>query len=330
MTTPTESLVTASGLAQGAREPAPLRRLQPVLLHLEQGLRRMDKRVLFLLLLCLELVVLLADIETDPQLSIGPYFLLPILLSAWFLEQSATFFFVTLSTILRIYGFRQIFPEDATFFYWHNIALTGAVYAVFATLVIIVRRSMLRLARHARLVEAHRKRLARARRLEASIHRAKPEHADDIVRLTVGGGFESQAVTPERLAQFAAAWRSAIAKGTTVRNLWTGGSATVPGEFWVSVINGEVAGYMFVVGFDDKRPADCELHAIVIAEAYRGLGIGSAMTDFFCKHFKYHRRIIACRPGSTMMTMVEARGFNRFATSSNGYILLEKPAHHAA
>jgi ribosomal protein S18 acetylase RimI-like enzyme len=61
---------------------------------------------------------------------------------------------------------------------------------------------------------------------------------------------------------------------------------------------------------------------MVVDEPYRGLGIGAAMTNFFCNHFKSRRLFAACRPDSTMMQMLKRRRFTLYATTSTGYEII--------
>jgi ribosomal protein S18 acetylase RimI-like enzyme len=296
----------------------------------ENILTGMDKRLIFVLLLVLEGVIFWLDVLTGPLVSFGPYYILPIALCGWLLERKITYLFVALSTAARVHVFSELFPANNPLFYVYDIFQSAVLYSIVEILVWRIKRLIRRLAIHASRLEGNLKHVHQQRRLEATIRRALPEDTDEIVHLaSIGsqnGAFSGDVLTTVRQQTLTLAFKQGIADGTTVRDVWTGGKAAVPIEFWVSIVNEKVAGFFMILGTDNKKGSERELHAIAVSEAYRGLGIGSAMTDFFCSHYNNRRLVAACRPESTMLAMLKRRGFKQFFVTENQYVLVERPA----
>jgi ribosomal protein S18 acetylase RimI-like enzyme len=189
---------------------------------------------------------------------------------------------------------------------------------------------MKRLATHASLVRSNARQERRRRALESTIRRAVPDDVDAIVRLvSVGaesGAFDQKVFDSEKLIALASHFRSGIADGRAIRDVWNGGQTSVPIEFWVSVINGNVAGFFMVLGLDQNKGAERELHAIAVDQAYRGLGVGSAMVDFFCSHYAQRRLFVLCKPDTVMMGMLKRRNFVVGAQTNMAFELLVREA----
>ncbi len=304
-----------------------LLRLRRCVARLEDELYQMDRRVLFLLLLALEVAIFWVDLNTEPTLIVAPYYLVPIIFSAWFLERRITYLLLTLAVLARVYAYWDMFPKTTHFLYWHNLLTTACAYSLVEVLIWRVKQLVTRLALHADYLQQRGRNVGRRRRLQATIRRAVPADAAAILRLIAlgaeDGAFSRNALYEARQQELAVLITHSITEGNGTRDLWQGGRTSVPMEYWVSEIDGVVAGYIMVIGVDAKKDADRELHAIAVAHSHRGIGIGSALTSFFCAHFKQRRLIVACKPRSRMMTMMERRGFRQYA-SAQGYSLLEK------
>jgi len=324
----TEYALVRPKLGLAARLRTLLLRWRQLVLGLADYTYAMDKRLLFVLLLAMEGVIFAIDLHTDPMISVGPFYLIPIFISAWFLRRQSTYLLITAAVIACVYGFRMIFPATDYFLYGYNLILTGIAFSLFEMLVWQYKHLVVRLVKHAHYVEGRYSNARRWRRLDTTIHRAIPEEAEEIVRLLVAGAnegkFDAALLTPERQHAFAQLTKAAIIHGIGVRGLWAGGTASVPCEYWVSVIDGRVAGVMMILAIDGKEQAERELHAIAVSEPYRGLGIGSTLIDFYCTHFKGRRLLVPCQPHSKIGPMIERRGFRKCGTSSDGYVFMEK------
>ncbi|MFZ6742878.1 GNAT family N-acetyltransferase [Undibacterium sp. JH2W] len=279
-------------------------------------------------LLLLEAILYCLDEFTGPYSFYAPFYIFPVAISAALLSQRLTFFFVVLSSLARAQVFSQVFQGGSLLMLAFDIAQSMLLYGSIAILVIAVNTMYLRLLRYAEYLRANIRQMRQQRRYKASIRRALPDDADDIVRLAVNGarnGDLSEDISNAVLQRtLAVAFRQGIVEGLTTRHIWAGGQQKVPVEFWVSIINDRMAGFFMLYGVDNQQGSERELHAMVVADEYRGLGIGAAMTDFFCMHFKNRRLFAACKPGSTMMKMLTRRGFSMFCATENDYIIIER------
>ncbi|MYN21212.1 GNAT family N-acetyltransferase, partial [Rugamonas sp. FT107W] len=166
------------------------------------------------------------------------------------------------------------------------------------------------------------------RRLDSAIRRAVPEDVAAIIGLTTSGGesggFDQSVTDGVRQAALAASFTAGIVDGAALRDLWSGGTATVPIEFWVCEIDARVVAYMMILGVDAQKGMQRELHAMVVEDTYRGHGVGAMMVDFFCTHYKHRRLLSACRDGSAMLRMLTRRGFALLTRSDQGYLILAR------
>ncbi|BBB65021.1 hypothetical protein UNDYM_0768 [Undibacterium sp. YM2] len=279
-------------------------------------------------LLLLEVMLYCLDEFTGPHSFYAPFYVFPVAFSAALLSQRMTVFFVVLSSLARAQVFSQFFQAGSLLLLAFDIVQSMLLYGAIAVLVMTVKSMHQRLLRYAEYLRANVRLMRQQRRNRSSIRRALPDDADGIVRLAVSGaqnGDLSEDISNAVLQRtLATAFRQGIVEGQTVRHTWAGGQQKVPVEFWVSIINGRMAGFFMLYGVDNQQGSERELHAMVVADEYRGLGIGAAMTDFFCMHFKNRRLFAACKTGSNMMKMLSRRGFSQFCTAENGYVIIER------
>ena len=291
-------------------------------------LRKLNPRWVLPALLVVEGLLYCLDEFTGPYSFYAPFYIFPVAISAAILSQRLTFFFVLLSSLARAQVFSQVFQNGNLVLLMFDIAQSMLLYGSIAILVIIIQRMQQRLLRYAEYLRANVRQMRQQRRYKASIRRALPEDADAIVGLAVcgakSGDLSEDLSNAAMQSTLAAAFRSGIVEGSTVRHIWAGGQQKVPVEFWISVINGRVAGFFMLYGVDDQRGSERELHAMVVADEYRGLGIGAAMTDFFCMHFKNRRLFAACKTGTKMMKMLTRRGFSVYCPTNNDYVIIER------
>jgi len=289
--------------------------------------QHLNHRTMLIGLLLLEALIFLLDIDIGATISYAPFLSAPTALAAWFLGPYATLAFVVLSALARAYDYSQ--RQAAAEPLWmlaYAVLQSGVFYAIVAVLVRQVRHLVEHLSRHA----SHLQQIARSERhqrfMAASIRRALPEDVDDIVRLTVvggqSGGFDQVVQDTVRQAALAHNFKHGITEGVALRDVWGGGRSTVPIDFWVSVVNGRVAGYMMILGMDANKGSERELHAVAVDPAFRGLGVGSALVDFFCSHYGQRRLFSACKAESTMLKMLCRRGFQLKQQLVDGYLML--------
>lgn len=291
-------------------------------------LLKLDARWVFCGLLLLESLLYCLDEFTGPYSFYAPFYIFPVAMSAALLSRRMTVFLVVLSSLARAQVFSQVFQSGSLMLLVFDIAQSILLYGLIAALVITVNSMHQRLLKYAQYLRANIRLMRQQRRHRASIRRALPDDADGIVHLAVNGaqnGDLSEDISNAVLQRtLATAFRQGIVEGQTVRHTWAGGQQKVPVEFWVSIINGRMAGFFMLYGVDNQQGSERELHAMVVADEYRGLGIGAAMTDFFCMHFKNRRLFAACKTGSNMMKMLSRRGFSQFCTAENGYVIIER------
>ncbi|MFZ6638881.1 GNAT family N-acetyltransferase [Undibacterium sp. TC4M20W] len=291
-------------------------------------LLKLDARWVFCGLLLLESLLYCLDEFTGPYSFYAPFYIFPVAMSAALLSRRMTVFLVVLSSLARAQVFSQVFQSGSLMLLAFDIAQSILLYGLIAVLVITVNSMHQRLLKYAQYLRANIRLMRQQRRHRASIRRALPDDADGIVHLAVNGaqnGDLSEDISNAVLQRtLATAFRQGIVEGQTVRHIWAGGQQKVPVEFWVSIINGRMAGFFMLYGVDGQQGSERELHAMVVADEYRGLGIGGAMTDFFCMHFKNRRLFAACKTGSNMMKMLSRRGFSQFCAAENGYVIIER------
>jgi ribosomal protein S18 acetylase RimI-like enzyme len=288
---------------------------------------RLDRRLLFAVLLAAEGAIFWLDIITGPLISFSPYYIIIIALSTWFIGRSIAILFIILSSLLRVYVFSSILPESF-YYYAYDIFQSILVYSTFEILITKIKNLIERLSVRTDLLESRVSHLDTRNRLDATIRRATPEDINGIMVLAnsaaKSGVLDINIETPERQKDLATQFRKWIEDGYFVRRKWNGEEAEVTFELWVSIMNNEFAGFSMITGIDGKLDIKRELHLIVIGEAFRGMGLGSAMLDFFCKHYANHQLFVASRPRSRMWEMLMKRRFTKFSNATHGYIIFSR------
>jgi ribosomal protein S18 acetylase RimI-like enzyme len=269
------------------------------------------------------------DWFTPADIPFGPWYLLPVALAAWSLGAWPTAAIVGIATLARTVVLAHHFAGDGFAIYSVDLAITLLAHAGTAVGVARWRRVLARLAADANAFSTQARDAQRRIAFQWSIRRAVPSDIDAILELVVAGArdgdLDKAALDPARQQVLRAAYLQGIETGSGTRHTWAGGKAVIPAEFWVSHLNGALAGYFMVVGLDDKGGSERELHAIATATAYRGMGLGSAMVDFFCAHYHGRSQFAACMPGGHMHRMLTQRGFRRVAATNEGHVIVRRP-----
>jgi ribosomal protein S18 acetylase RimI-like enzyme len=289
-------------------------------------LRNANQRRLTLGLLVAQALIFVLDTGTGAAISYSPFYCLTVALAAWRLPPAAITFFIASATLARVYDYTRL-HHDSALLLAYDIGQSATVYAVVAWLAWEGRAAFSRLAQRCGRLQ-HMARHERHRRaLDATIRRALPADVPAIVRLTVAsndnGAFDPTINDAARQAAVAGVFERMIADGVGPRNFWQGGQGTVPTDFWVSERDGQLAGYMMVMGLDEQHGPARELHSLVIDPAWRDHGLGSLMIDFFCDRHQHRPLLVACRYRSKIMYMLERRHF-KFLRTVNDYHLMER------
>lgn len=273
-------------------------------------------------------VIFQLDWFASPRVPFGPYYLLPIALSAWRLPGRFTIYLVVTASFARTLVLSRLFPSHPVLYFTVDVVSSLCVYASFAYLLDRLKQAYQLLAREADSLTTKVEQAEKRTWMEASIRRAVLDDVDQIVALAAIGGADGDlskdVTTTVRQAALRGVYADSIRQGTGPRPTWDGQQAVVPIEFWVSEINGKIAGFFMVMGLDGHQGAERELHAIVTAKDYRGVGIGTAMVDFFCAHYYGRKLYAAVMPHSQMRQMLKRRGFYHFADAKRGYVILER------
>jgi GNAT superfamily N-acetyltransferase len=276
--------------------------------------------------------LLVAIFELDwlasPRIPFGPYYLLPIALAAWCLPGRFTSFMVIAASLARSVVLGRLFPVHPVLYFTVDIISSLCVYAAFAYLLGRLKQAYELLAEEAGTLTVKVQQAERRLWLDASIRRAVLDDVDQIVALAALGGEEGDlskdVTTTVRQAMLRGVYADSIRQGTVARLTWRGVEAVVPVEFWVSQINGQIAGFFMVMGLDGSQGAERELHAIVTAKDYRGVGVGTAMVNCFCSNYYGRKLYAAVMPESKMHRMLKRRGFFRYADAKEGYVVVER------
>ncbi|OEZ99072.1 GNAT family N-acetyltransferase [Duganella sp. HH101] len=304
-------------------------RTRKLQLRLRRLLRNASARLMLAGLLTLEALIFLLDIDTGSGISFAPFLVAPTALAAWFLGRRAALLFVVLSSVARVVDYTLMRARhENPYLLAYDLLQSAALYGLVALLVLYLRSQVDALRRHAAKIRDTARRERHRRMLDSAIRRAVPEDVDAIIRLTTSGGesggFDQSVTDNVRQATLTATFTAGIVDGAALRDLWTGGVGRVPIEFWVCEIDARVVSYMMILGIDEQKGMQRELHAMVVEDTYRGHGVGSQMVDFFCTHYKHRRLLSACRDGSAMMQMLSRRGFALIARSDQGYQILAR------
>lgn len=298
------------------------------LVFLFKRFQSMDKRILFLLLCLLEIAVFSLDLVTGPLIPFGSYYLLPIAMATWCFDTRIAILFVIISASARHYAVSSIFPADSALYFFGDIATVLLIYSTVVFLLTRLKQSYHFLEQHAEVLEGEVRRAAARERLESSIRRAVSTDVNAIIELAAlgaeSGDLSKEVTTIVRQQALHTSFSDSIQGGTGSRPTWTGQQAIVPIEFWVADINGKLAGFFMIMGLDHKQGSERELHAIAVAKDYRGLGVGTAMVNFFCSHYYGRRLYAACMPESNVRHMLKRRGFYHFADTKEGWVIVER------
>lgn len=271
-------------------------------------------------LLLAQALIFIVDASTRATISFAPFYSLPVALAAWRLRLPLVLLFVAIATVARVYDYQNL-HHDTPLMLLYDLLQSAAFYSLIALLARKLRQTFDRLAQHAGSFQ-RKARLARHHRhLDAAIRRAVQADVPAIVRLTVGsneaGAFDSNVAEAERQAQLAAHFSQGIVNGSALRDLWGGGQSMVPIEFWVAELDGQVSGYIMVLGLNGDHGPEREMHVLAVDPACRGRGVGRALVDFFCTRYQQRRLVVGCKTNSQMMQMLRRRHFHYHSTSSD-------------
>lgn len=291
-----------------------------LLRHLSLRLEGASARQVAAFLLLLQALIFLLDAVSGASISFAPFHSIPVALAAWRLSHGAVAFFIATSTLARVYDYHSL-RHDSLQLLVFDLLQSAAFYGLIALLMLEARKAVTRLAQGIAQFRRRARRERHSRRLEATIRRAVAADVPAIIGLTVssneGGAFSHEIMGQKRQTALLDTYTKGIASGTVLRDVWGGGRATAPVEFWVSELDGQLAGYMMVLGLNDQKGPERELHALAVDPACRGRGVGTALVNFFVTHYQQRRLLLACKTGSQMMQMAQRRSFRYLGTSDN-------------
>jgi len=280
-------------------------------------------RVAAVLLLALALIFMF-DAASGATISFSPFYSVPVALAAWRCRHAVIAGFVAAASLARVYDYNHL-HHDSWLLLAYDLLQSAAFFALVALLALQARAAVDRLARSTSRFRGKARQVRHQRLLESAIRRAVVDDVPAILAITVAGGesgaFDQNVMTAERQATLHTNFTRAIIEGHLLRATWEGARETVPVEFWVSEIDGRLAGYMMVIGLDAKHGPERELHALAVDPVCRGRGIGAALVDFFCVHYQHRRLVIGCKTNSQMMAMARRRSF-RYHSSRQEYDLM--------
>jgi ribosomal protein S18 acetylase RimI-like enzyme len=271
-------------------------------------------------------VIFWLDWHCWPRVPFGAYYLIPIVLAAWRLPVYFTGFLILATSIARTTVMSRLFLSHPILYYAADVASFTCIYAGAAYLLSHLKQVYRMLADEAQVLATKVEQGERRSWLDASIRRAVSDDVERIVQLVTLGGEDgdlSKDLTHvDRQAMLRSLYADILRLGVGPRTTWTGPKAVVPVEFWVSQINGEIAGFFMVMGLDDKGGPERELHTIVTAADFRGSGVATAMVNFFCSHYYGRKLYAAVMPQGTMHHMLKRRGFFHHVDTQEGYSIL--------
>ena len=294
-----------------------------------ERLRRLRPRQLLLSLLLLEAIIFLLDMDTGASISYAPFLSIPTALAAWWFGRWPALLFVVLSTAARVIDYSVMRTQhQSVLMLTYDVLQSAAFYGCIALIALALRRQRDHILEHARHIRSSVKRERHLRQLDSAIRRAVPDDVPAIIRLTAlageSGNFDQVVTDSVRQAALDSSFRAGILQGSALRDAWSGEQCTVPIEFWVAETEGQVRSFMMLLGVDQHDVLARELHAMVVDPQFRRQGMGNLMVDFFCTHYKHRVLIAACRPESTMQSMLLKRGFAQHSVSSQGYLILRR------
>jgi ribosomal protein S18 acetylase RimI-like enzyme len=292
-------------------------------IHFENNPYSMDRRLLFMILLVAEGAISWLGILTGPLISFAPFYIIIIALSTWYIGNKTAYLFIMLSSFARVYVFDQLAPES-NYYYAYEIFQSIFIYSIFEVLVSKIKALIEKLSLNTTLLENRVRYFDKKDKLEATIRRATPKDINGIILLAdvaaKSGVLDAGMIkTPEQRQDLSLNFRKWIEDGHFVRSKWNGEKSEVIFELWVSILKNECVGICMIIGVDDKIDIKRELHLLVVKDEFRGIGLGSAMLDFFCKHYANHQLFVACKPGSMMLEMLMRRRFIKFSNATHQY-----------
>jgi ribosomal protein S18 acetylase RimI-like enzyme len=284
-----------------------------------------SRRQIFGTVLLLQLLLFLLDVGSGASISFAPFHALPVALGAWRLARPAIAVTVLLASVARVADFYLTRHHDGPVALSYDLLQSACFFGLVAWLTLLARQANQRLTRSVGRFRRKARAERHSRRLDATIRQAVLDDVPAIVRLTAAanerGAFDQSLASAARQTALVRNFSNGIVTGSVLRDVWGGGRAMAPVEFWVSELDGRLLGYIMVLGIDDKQGPEREMHALAVDPASRGLGVGSALLDFFCARYQHRRRVVACRTASRMAQMALRRGF-RYHGSSDNFDLL--------
>lgn len=273
-------------------------------------------------------LVFAVDWFTPAAVPFGPWYLIPVALAAWYLGLVPAAVMVALATVARLAVLGREFALHGPALFAVDLAITLAMHAAAAIVLLRLRRTLEQSRAASDALRAQAKQAERRLALEWSIRRAVAADVDAIVALAAlgaeTGDVSGEPLAPEQQQAMRAGYAAAIQRGADARLTWQQTRAVVPVEFWVSHVDGKIAGYFMMIGLDDQGGSERELHVVVTGAAHRGTGLGAAMVDFCCAHYAGRRLYATCMPDGRMHRMLARRGFGPYATTSTGYVIVAR------
>lgn len=110
--------------------------MRPLMKNNMLSLNKTEKLFLVTTLVFCEAILFAADQKLGAGISVRPLFVIPIILSAIFINAISTVFFIALSTLLHVESYRTSdFGPDKVFSYAPNIIALAINYTIISTIV---------------------------------------------------------------------------------------------------------------------------------------------------------------------------------------------------
>ena len=271
-------------------------------------------------------LIFLSDLATSAAVPLNLYYIIPIAFSAWSLDRRFTYLLVLLSSFAGTYALSGIFPNNYLPIFACNVLQSFAIFTLVEIAICKLNQYNRLVASESISLDSELEHRDQQISLDATIRLALPKDVYDIARLAAEGAIDGDLSNDaiKRQNEYVMACKDVIDRGVTNRAMWEGGQALVRCDYWVSVVNDTVVAYAVVIGVNGKDE-DRELSLISVSRNNRQQGIGTALVNFFCNHYRGRRLILACKDKSIMMGMAERRKFNKkLQHSSSGYFIMEK------